>query len=412
MRKHVCAALVSLGGVIAAVLPAVTASAAAPAPTFAIARSVTGAFTGVDLGPCTGTNTGSAAVAAQSTGSFGQSSLRLAVGSNDGSDPLVYKDYATAVPAADFALSYDIARQGSAPAATPVLDIYYDADGNEATPDDQDDLLYAASPLSTGWKFVAPLGGDALDDGTGAGITWADFLTAHPAATVLGVALDAGCDPELAPANSVVLIDNLTMSTSGTTASTYDFELPPTLTFVPPTTIVAGGSRTLSATLKQGSNAMRNQTVQLWAKPYGGTNALVGTRTTDASGMVFFAVRPVVQTVYYFSYTGPEANAVTVKSPARTLNVATRISKNIYDTTVTTAQPILAYGVTYPAKPGTYVYLYRSSAKIATARVASDGSYLLQARITTKGRYSLKVLGGAGSGSVSGTSAATTVTVS
>ena len=51
-------------------------------------------------------------------------------------------------------------------------------------------------------------------------------------------------------------------------------------------------------------------------------------------------------------------------------------------------------------------------AKIATARVASDGTYLLQARITTKGSYSLKVLGGAAGGNVSGTSAATTVSVS
>lgn len=413
MRRNVRAALVSIGGVLAAVLPTSTASAAAPTPTPAVARTVTGAFTGVDYSTCSGTNTGSVAVVSQTTGSFGESSLRVAVGSNGGSDPLLYKDYSPAVAAANFVLSYDIARQGSAVAASPLLDIVYDADGDSTTTGDQGDLLYAASPDSSeAWKYVSPLDGAVLDDGTAAGTTWSDFLTAHPAATVLAFTLDVGCDPTLAPANSAVLIDNVAMSTSDTAASRYEFEQFPTLTFLPPTTIVAGGSRTLSATLKQGSVVQRNQPVQLWAKPYGGATSLVGTRTTDASGMAYFTVRPSVQTVYYFSYTGMDQQPYTVKSPARTLYVATRISKNVYDTTVTTAQTILAYGLTTPAKPGTYVYLYRGSAKIATARVASDGTYLLQVRITTKGSYSLSVLGAAGSGNVTGRSAATTVTVS
>ena len=45
----------------------------------------------------------------------------------------------------------------------------------------------------------------------------------------------------------------------------------------------------LIATLKQGATAQQNQSLKLWSKAYGASSyTLVGTHTTDGSGMVTF----------------------------------------------------------------------------------------------------------------------------
>lgn len=413
------ALLVSTGLAATAAIAAApsTALATPPSPTPAVVRAVAGAsapFSAVDLAPCSGANTGSATIVNQSSGSFGTGALRMAVGTNANSNPLAYKEYVAPVLASDFALSYDLLKQGTAAAATPLLDIVVDGDGNESTFDDIVDLYYEAAPDSaTVWRHVEPLAGAILDDDSVAGTTWADYLTAHPAAVVLGFSLDIGCDPALAPAGSVTLIDNLVMSTTTTTAAAFDFEPASTLVATGAGTIVASATRVVSGVLKNGTAPIVGAPVTVWSKTYPATAySKIATVTTDSTGKATYSSKPTVQTTYQFRYAGSEPTNGAANSGLLVVNVATKITKNVYDSTVTTTQPVLVYGLTVPAKPGTTVTLYRGTTAIGSARVASDGTYLIQARITVKGKFALVVKGAAGTGNLAGTSAASYVYVS
>lgn len=399
-----------------AVLAALPGAAIAVPPTATptLVRVVYGGtapFTGLDLTTCVGPNTGSAAIVSQASGTFGTGALRMALGSNAESDPLLYKDYGATPPLAeDFDLSYDLLKQGTAAAATPLLDITVDGDGDPSTLADIKDLLYALGPDSTTvWRHAAPLAGGTFEDGS----TWAAYKAANPSAKVLGFSLDVGCGDPLSGAGSIALIDNLVMNTGASTAATFDFEPASSIAASGAGTIVAGAARVVSGVLKSGTTPIVGAPVSVWARTYPSTTySKIATVTTDGTGKATYNAKPSVQTTYQLRYAGSEPTNGAANSGLLVVNVATKITKNVYDTTVTTTQPVQVYGLTLPAKPGTYVYLYRGSVKIATARVASDGTYLLQARITTKGKHVLKVLGAAGTGNLAGTSAASYVTVS
>jgi hypothetical protein len=360
--------------------------------------------------------TGSAVTVTSAGAPSGAGSLRLAVGSNADTETGLYKNYASPLPAASLtALSFNIA--GVSDNDPYFLDIYFDRDG--AGSGTAQDLLELVIPNNSSWQAVDALttGYDVyLDENTGStpdstGTTMAQYLTNHSSAGIFGWYITNYCS---AIANQVVYLDTLKVGDNAADAVTYDFEPATTITATGGTAIVAGATRTITGTLKNGTAAVPGVALDVLAKTYpASTFTKIGTTAaTNSSGVATFNVKPTKQTSYEFRVADAGASHGAATSGATTVTVKTAITRNVYDTSVTTTQTILAYGLTTPAKPGTIVYLYRGSTSFASARVASDGTYLLQGRIGTKGSYSVTVRGAAGSGNIAGISAPVTVTVS
>lgn len=396
-------------------LAATAAMAALPTAAFAdtssIVRSLAGFQTTVDT--CDVATTGSIKIV-NDTSRPGSGSLRLSVGS-DVATYVELTKLVTPVPfTSAFVLDFDAITDTSV-AAHVVTHLLVDADGLSTTADVTD--FYSTATTTASWSTVHAATG-LKDYDTDAAID-PNFFTNNPGAKFLAYSITIGCldqsfgDPMTTVANEAMRLDHVVYGTVGTDAVATDFEPASTLVATGAGTIVAGGTRLVSGILKSGSTPIVGAAVGVWAKTYPATTySKIATVTTDSTGKAIYSAKPTKQTTYQLRYAGAEPTNGAANSALLVVNVATRISKNIYDTTVTTTQTVQAYGLTYPAKPGTYVYLYRGTLKIATARVASDGTYLLQARISTKGKYALVVKGAAGTGNLAGTSAGTYVTVS
>lgn len=398
-------------------LAATAAMTALPTPAFAggsgIVRSLSGFETTVDS--CDAASTGSLKIVNDASRA-GSGSVRMAVGSNVASYVELTKLVAPVPFTSAFVLDFDAITDTSI-AAHVVTDLFVDADGSSSTTADIVDFYNTATTTSS-WTTVHAAAG-LKDFETDSPID-PSFFTNNPNAKFLGYTISVGCldqafgDPMTTVANEAMRLDNVIYGTVGTDAVTADFEPASTFSYVSGGgTLTAGAAGTLSAVLKSGTTVLTSKPVEVWAKPYGASSyTKVATVTTDGYGLARYAIRPTVQTAYYFKYAGAEPSYGSAQSAVQTVYVRTKITKNVYDTTVTTTQPVLVYGLTVPAKPGTIVTLYRGTAGIGSARVASDGTYLIQARITVKGKFALVVKGAAGTGNLAGTSSASYVTVS
>lgn len=360
--------------------------------------------------PATSTQT---TISGPGTAPLGAGSLRLGVGPAVGMESGATKDYGQAGTALANLTALSFAAYRTSSYAMPLyLDLYVAPDGN---PNNLVETLEYAVPTGTDWQTVdaTTVTFTVLDDTgtpTGATTTLADYKTAHSAANLGSWYITNFCEGN---ANSAVAIDALAL-TDGSTDSVIDFE--PASTIVPAGagTISYGAYRALKATLRSGSTPISGATLTLWAKTYPATTyskVNVTIPATNSSGVTTVTVRPLKNTSYQFRYAGAEPTNGAANSPVFTVNVATVLTKTVADTTVTTTQPVVVTGWTKPAKPGTYVYLYKGTAAVARATVASNGSYKLTYRIATKGYYAISVKGGAGSGNVAGATPATTVKV-
>lgn len=202
----------------------------------------------------------------------------------------------------------------------------------------------------------------------------------------------------------------------------YDFatSTAPTVTQAATTaTITSGAATPLSATVRQGANPLAGAIVSLYAKRSGTTTfSKVGTATANSSGVATLpGYRPTSNATYYWKYEGVGTSrevTTTVVSGNRTVNVAPKLSVRANATSFAHTTPLMVYGVTVPAKPGSAVSLYWDLAAdrlLATARVQSDGSLLL-ARALGKGSYTVFVSLPASSANAAGRSSAIRVTVS
>lgn len=183
-------------------------------------------------------------------------------------------------------------------------------------------------------------------------------------------------------------------------------------------TIVARQSTVLSATVKQGATAVPAAHLDLMAKPFGASSfSKVTSVNTNSSGIASAPVAPVRNTSYKWIYKGTDSSPEIpgVASNTVSVNVRDLITKKLSATTIAHGKTLTVTGTTYPAKPGTTVTLFRAvtgpDKALASAKVASNGTYKITKTFASAGRYNLYVFIPAVSGNLSNATAATRLTV-
>lgn len=192
------------------------------------------------------------------------------------------------------------------------------------------------------------------------------------------------------------------------------------------TTITYGSSARLSTKLigSAGGAGARGQRVTLQGRAATSlTYRTVATATTDRAGHASVAVRPLVDSVYRWTYAGSSVYAASTGS-SRSVGVAQSLSAHRSAATVKAGRTVRIYGTVRPTGAGTKVSLqqyvhgaWRTVGASATikSQTMPDGhrhtGYVLSFRSTHKGAKTLRVRHGATSTNHGGVSGRLTVTV-
>ncbi|HJQ06289.1 MAG TPA: hypothetical protein VJ872_12630 [Nocardioides sp.] len=242
--------------------------------------------------------------------------------------------------------------------------------------------------------------------------TIAAFLTEHPDETAANFGVVAtNCSGTSA---TTAYLDDYTIAVGGN-GTTYDFEpgTPVGLTVSAPTRITAGHVAVVQSKVTSNGAAVRNVVVQLIAGTPG-TGRLVGTYTSDSTGIVSAPVRPVATTTYYWQFAG-NATYDPKRSATRTVQVATKLTLSASTTTMKAGRPLVLTAKAYPHHAGTVVTFWRKTSggrtKLGTGTLGSTGTLLFAKVLRSKGTYKLFATIPAVGGDVGSTSGIVTVTV-
>lgn len=177
-----------------------------------------------------------------------------------------------------------------------------------------------------------------------------------------------------------------------------------------------GGSVYVSVTLRSGSTPVFDQTVELWAKPYGSSSfQKLGTSTTNNSGVARLTHSPARYTKYLWKYFGSPVYAESPAPAELIVRVHARVSLTLNDTTLRYGQTLVARGFVRPSKPGVTATLWRVAptgwTRLATGTIRSDGSYRVTKIFRAGASRTMVVTVPASTGNLKGVSPARTVQV-
>ena len=180
------------------------------------------------------------------------------------------------------------------------------------------------------------------------------------------------------------------------------------------TEITRFGSVYVGVTLRSGTIAVSDQTVELWAKPYGSSSfQMLGTATTGGSGVARLTHSPARYTKYLWKYLGSTVYAASPMPSELIVRVHARVSLSLNDMSLRTGQTLVARGVVRPSKPGVTATLWRVAptgwTRLATGTIRSDGSYRITKTFRTPADRGLVVTVPASTGNLKGVSPARTV---
>lgn len=177
-----------------------------------------------------------------------------------------------------------------------------------------------------------------------------------------------------------------------------------------PSEIDAGGSTTLTATLRSNAQAVEGATLWLSVKKYG-TDTFIpvgdGDYLTDGSGRVSVSVSPWKRATYRWEFTGDSSYAP--DTSLSSVGVHTVVTLRLRDTQISSGQRMVATGRTRPNKAGAPVYLYRRaisgpSSRWLTRTVRSDGTFRFAKTIPSTNVYYLYAVVPTASGNLRGES--------
>jgi hypothetical protein len=275
-------------------------------------------------------------------------------------------------------------------AATVIVQLNLDRDGTGKN----DRLTLQTAPSGGVWQvadlLAATLAFYPYTGGTGNSQTYAQYLATYPNAQVNYGTFYATGNCISGNADLTAYLDDWRIGLNGTT-TVYDFEAPRvTISFPAPVSrIVAGQPVHLTATAATEGSSLAGGSVQLWAKPAGGTYTKAGTYPLNESLTATATQHPKVSTRYQWRRPADSGHAPS-RSVERTVKVATRLTLNVADTTLSADQRLKAGGTTTPVAKGAVVKLWkkRAGADLLLARTttASDGTWHIRKGLA-KGRY-------------------------
>ena len=178
-----------------------------------------------------------------------------------------------------------------------------------------------------------------------------------------------------------------------------------------PAVVVAGRQIRVSTTFDFEETTIPEARVVLQAKPFGASGfSNVGTgvirRPEDTVIPARVTAAPRRRTVYRFYFAG-NTLATPRYSPTRTVDVRTALTIAA-PARATANRAFRVTGRSTPAKPGTAVTLQRKVGnrwvRVAGGRVARNGTYAFTARSASRATWTLRVVGGGGTGNLAGTS--------
>jgi hypothetical protein len=215
-------------------------------------------------------------------------------------------------------------------------------------------------------------------------------------------------------------VDRLRVGPTGS-VTTYDYEraLTKTTASASPSTITAGGATTLKGVMTgTDGTPFSSATLTLEARPYGAASYSVvggGTETNNGTQVPATSVQhPTKQTSYRWHFAGSSSGTESYSSSI-TVSVHTRISIALKSARVKKNRSLIVTGTTYPHKAGYRVTLQRKIGSTwrtwTYVRTTSAGSYRIAKKMTSTGRWQIRVIVAAGGGNLNGTSAVKRLTV-
>lgn len=208
-------------------------------------------------------------------------------------------------------------------------------------------------------------------------------------------------------------LDAVTVALGDPNPPTYDFEEHIVRASMSTTRleITAGESVKLGTGLTRDSAPYAGQKVELW-KRYGPQSpVLVGTAVTNSKGRAGISVHPTRETRYEWRY--PPAK---ITSPTLRLQVATKVTIGIEDSTLHPGDKVLVKGRISPVNDFAVPTLWRRTdagdVKLTWTHMSGGGSFRIEKKLPDKGTYKLFVTIPAVGDNTTGRSAIKKVTVS
>ena len=181
--------------------------------------------------------------------------------------------------------------------------------------------------------------------------------------------------------------------------------------------IIAGRSVGLTGTLTDTEGTIySNHQLILEAKGYGSSvfTPVGEATTTDSGGPATTSVSPMQRTVYRWRFEESEAAHGDV-SPTFTVEVLTKVTAQLRDSTKRIGQDLVVDGRTTPKKPGVTATLWRRTAngpvRLDTTTIRADGTYTARKTLGKAGKWNVYVTVPALSGNLAGKSPIRTATV-
>lgn len=230
---------------------------------------------------------------------------------------------------------------------------------------------------------------------------YAGFLTGNP----------AGWQPP-ADLGDVTYLDWVRISFVGEDEPYYDFEEHVVRASMSTTRleITAGDTLKLSTGLTRDSAPFAGRKVELWSHHGPESWVLVGTAVTNSKGRAGISVHPTRETSYEWRY--PPAR---IKSPTLRLQVATKVSLTVEDTTLRPGDTLVAKGAISPLGR-VLVTLWRRTesgdVQLTRDSLRGGGAFRIAKVLKDKGTYKVFVTVPATSDNAAGRSVTRKVTVS
>lgn len=254
---------------------------------------------------------------------------------------------------------------------------------------------YGALPTTASWTEVdlghlglAPVR-DAAPTTTLLGLAAAHPTTAGLALRVQNVNDSGGTD---------AFVDGWSITRNGATHE-LDLEAARSATVCELTaataTVTAGSSVTLTGSVRDSAAVLLgDRPVVLWSRPYGApayTKASLS--TTSAQGHATIGVTPLRHTTYQLSH-DQDATWGRCLSASVRVEVRSKVTLAISDTTVRKGRRLVVTGAVTPARSGLKVSLWRGprygQLRIEATHTAADGSYRMVVRADRRGTWRLQ----------------------